>query len=40
MNIAVLGGGAMGKVLAQMIEEKEGYELAGVVDPLNGETLP
>lgn len=39
MNIAVLGGGAMGKVLAQMIEEKEGYELAGVVDPLNGETL-
>jgi len=39
MNIAVLGGGAMGKVLAQMIEEKEGFSLAGIVEPLNGETL-
>ena len=39
MNVAVLGGGAMGHVLAQMIEEKEGFALAGIVDPLNGETL-
>ena len=39
MKIAVLGGGAMGKVLAQMIEEKEGFALAGVVEPLEGETL-
>ena len=29
----------MGHVLAQMIEEKEGFALAGIVDPLNGETL-
>ena len=39
MDIAVLGGGAMGHVLAQMIEEKEGFDLAGIVDPLKGETL-
>lgn len=39
MNVAVLGSGAMGKVLAQMIEEKEGFELAGVVEPLEGQTL-
>ena len=29
----------MGHVLAQMIEEKEGFALAGIVNPLNGETL-
>lgn len=39
MNIAVLGGGAMGSVLSQMIEEREGMQLAGVVDPLAGDTL-
>lgn len=39
MNIAVLGGGAMGNVLAQMIREKDGFELAGMVEPLNGQTL-
>ena len=39
MRVAILGSGAMGKVLAQMIEEKEGYELAGVVEPLSGGTL-
>jgi 4-hydroxy-tetrahydrodipicolinate reductase len=39
MNIAVLGSGAMGNVLAQMIESKEGFSLAGVVEPLNGEKL-
>ena len=39
IRVAILGGGAMGKVLSQMTEEKEGYELIGVVEPLNGETL-
>lgn len=39
IRVAILGGGAMGKVLSQMTEEKEGYELVGVVEPLNGETL-
>lgn len=39
MNVAILGGGAMGKVLAQMTEEKKGLTLAGVVEPLDGETL-
>lgn len=38
MNVAILGGGAMGHVLAQMTEEK-GLQLAGMVDPLAGETL-
>jgi len=39
MRIAILGGGAMGNVLAQMTNEKEGYELAGMVEPTAGETL-
>lgn len=39
MNVAVLGSGAMGNVLAQMIEEKDGFDLAGVVEPLEGQTL-
>ena len=39
MNIAILGNGAMGKVLAQMAEEKDGFEVAGVVEPLDGESL-
>lgn len=39
MRIAVLGGGAMGNVLSQMINEKEGCELAGMVEPTAGETL-
>lgn len=39
MRVAILGGGAMGRVLSQMTEEKEGFELVGVVEPLNGETL-
>lgn len=37
MKIAVLGGGAMGKVLAGMTEEKEGFELAGVIEPMDGQ---
>ena len=28
----------MGNVLAQMTEEKEGFELAGVIEPLKGQT--
>lgn len=39
MNVAILGGGAMGKVLAQMTEEKEGMALAAIVDPLASQTL-
>lgn len=39
MRITVLGGGAMGNVLSQMIEEREGCELVAMVDPLAGETL-
>ena len=37
MRIAVLGGGAMGHVLADMIEEKDGVELAGIIEPLDGQ---
>lgn len=36
MNVAVLGGGAMGTCWQQMIEEKDGFALAGMVDPLKG----
>ena len=39
MKIAVLGGGAIGKVLSGMIEERNGFELAGIIDPLAGDTL-
>lgn len=39
MKVIILGGGAMGHVLAQMTEEKEGFELAGIIDPLAGEKL-
>ncbi len=38
MNVAVLGGGAMGKVLADMTEEKEGFRLAGVIEPMEGQS--
>lgn len=37
VRVAILGGGAMGKVLSQMTEEKEGYELVGVIEPLSGD---
>lgn len=37
MRIAILGGGAMGKVLAEMTEEKEGFELAGIIEPMEGQ---
>lgn len=38
MRVTILGGGAMGKVLAQMTEDKEGYQLAGIVEPMSGGT--
>ena len=34
MNVAILGSGAMGQVLAKMTEEKEGFELAGIIEPM------
>lgn len=37
MRTAILGGGAMGKVLAGMVEENEDYELAGVIEPMEGQ---
>lgn len=39
MNAAILGAGAMGKVLAQIIEEQEGVTLSGIIEPRKGETL-
>lgn len=39
INIAIVGAGAMGNVLAQMIEEREEFSLQGVVEPQNGEKL-
>lgn len=38
MKIAIVGKGAMGKVLADLAEEK-GYEIAGVIEPMDDETL-
>lgn len=37
MKIAILGSGAMGQVLAKMTEEKGGFELAGVIEPMEGQ---
>lgn len=39
MNAAILGAGAMGKVLAQTIEEQEGVSLCGMIEPRSGESL-
>lgn len=39
MNIAILGAGAMGHVLAQIIEEQPGAEVAGIIEPRSGERL-
>ncbi|MDO4545160.1 MAG: 4-hydroxy-tetrahydrodipicolinate reductase [Bacillota bacterium] len=45
MNIGILGGGAMANVLAAMMEERRekggqgSFSLAGMIDPLQGETL-
>ena len=38
MKVAIMGKGAMGHVLADMVAEK-GWELAGIVEPLDDETL-
>lgn len=39
MNVAILGAGAMGHVLAQTIEAQEGMNLAGMIEPRNGQKL-
>lgn len=39
IKAAILGAGAMGKVLAQTIEEQEGIAVAAMVEPRGGETL-
>lgn len=39
MNIAILGAGAMGQVLSQTVNEQPDTNLAGTVEPRNGETL-
>ena len=39
MKAAILGAGAMGKVLAQTIEEQEGISLVAMIEPRNGEKL-
>lgn len=39
MKIIILGGGAMGNVLSEMISKRENLELMGVIDPLAGDKL-
>lgn len=39
LQIAILGAGAMGNVLSQMIDDSEDAVTVGVVEPRNGETL-
>lgn len=39
MNAAILGAGAMGKVLAQTIEEQDGISLAAMIEPRDGQRL-
>lgn len=39
MKAAILGAGAMGKVLAQTIEEQQDMTLSGIIEPRNGESL-
>ncbi|MDO4393902.1 MAG: 4-hydroxy-tetrahydrodipicolinate reductase [Bacillota bacterium] len=39
MKVAIMGKGAMGHVLSDMVEAKDGLQLAGAVEPLNGEKL-
>lgn len=39
MNVAILGAGAMGHMLAQTIEAQEGVELAGMIEPRDGQKL-
>lgn len=39
MNIGIVGRGAMGKVLKELIDEKDGLKCTGIIEPLNGEKL-
>lgn len=39
MKVAILGAGAMGKVLAQAIEEQKDMSLAGMIEPQDGQKL-
>ena len=39
LQVAILGAGAMGNVLAQTVEAQEDGVIVGVVEPRNGETL-
>ena len=39
MKTVILGGGAMGNVLAEMAEQDESFEVVGIIDPLKGEKL-
>lgn len=39
MNIAIVGKGAMGNVLKELIEKKEGLECVGIIEPLAREKL-
>lgn len=39
MKLLILGAGAMGKTLAQTAEERDDIVVAGMVDPLKGESL-
>lgn len=39
MNIAIVGTGAMGKILKELIDKKDGLKCAGVVEPLDGQKL-
>ncbi len=38
-DVIILGGGAMGHVLADAINETDDMDLLGIVDPLEGDTL-
>lgn len=39
INVAIVGAGAMGNVLAQMIKEREDFSLEGMIETQNGENL-
>ncbi|MEG0829437.1 MAG: 4-hydroxy-tetrahydrodipicolinate reductase [Anaerovoracaceae bacterium] len=39
INVAILGAGAMGKTLGQLVEEQDNMNLIDVVEPRKGETL-
>ncbi|QHI71854.1 4-hydroxy-tetrahydrodipicolinate reductase [Aminipila terrae] len=39
MNIAIVGTGAMGKTLKELVDKKDGLVCVGMIEPLNGEKL-